>query len=153
MPKNRYSDDFRASAVLMLQAAGYPDESGALTRVAARVGVPHQTLSRWARGVGNPPPHEMVQIKKEDLEKLILKEAHAIFEFMPDAREVANYRELATAFGILIDKLQLLTGEPTQRVKLDWRDEAREQGLSDEEIAALFGQDVAVVTGRVEGQS
>jgi hypothetical protein len=29
----------------------------------------------------------------------------------------AQYRELATAFGILVDKLQLLSGEPTERTE------------------------------------
>jgi hypothetical protein len=37
---------------------------------------------------------------------------------MPDARQDADYRALTTALGIMVDKLQLLTGEPTERVDM-----------------------------------
>jgi hypothetical protein len=37
---------------------------------------------------------------------------------MPDARKDADYRELATAFGIFFDKHQILQGEPTGIIKV-----------------------------------
>lgn len=115
--RKRYTDEFRASAVLMLQGAGYPDTVGSLAAVSARVGVAGTTLRRWFTKEQNPPPDKIVAIKKEDLADLILKEAHAILKDMPDARQDASYREMATAFGIMVDKLQLLTGEATGVIK------------------------------------
>lgn len=113
--RKRYTDDFRASAVIMLEAEGYPQKLGALTSVAQYLKVPLTTLHRWFHAKNNPPPSELVTIKKEDLARLFLEEVyHAVLE-MGKARQDADYRELATAIGILTDKLQLLTGEPTER--------------------------------------
>lgn len=113
--RKRYTDEFRASAVLMLEAAGYPDKEGALTKVAKHLGMPYQTLSRWAREKNNPPPPELVHNKKIDLIAGIKNELSFIFDEMGKTRQDAEYRELATAFGIMVDKLQLLTGQPTER--------------------------------------
>ena len=114
----RYSDEERANAVLMLEAAGYPKTEGALSRVARRLSIPHQTLSRWGRRAQNPPPHKLVQEKKFDLIQAIRDEVQAVLGDMPDARQDADYRALTTALGIMVDKLQLLTGEPTERVDM-----------------------------------
>lgn len=128
----RYDDEFRASAVLMLQAAGYPDRKGALTQVAAKLGIPQYTLTRWHNRTSNPPPLKLVKRKKEELVELILSEAYNILREMKDARPDADYRALATAFGIMIDKFQLLSGEATERVEMpvSWKDvvlKAREE--------------------------
>ena len=114
--RKRYTDDFRASAVLMLEAAGYPDQKGALVSDAKNVKVPHQTLSRWARGVQNPAPHQLVQEKKLDLIDLIENELRAIYATMPKERDDATYRELGVVGGILHDKYQLLRGGATANV-------------------------------------
>lgn len=128
--QRRYDDEFRASAVLMLEAAGYPEKDGALSYVAGYLGVPYQTLSRWARAVQNPPPTALVHKKRIDLLEAIQEELAAIFPAMKDRREDASYRELVTAAGILIDKQQLLSGKVTGAVAIqveyinDWRTSA-----------------------------
>lgn len=114
----RYTDEFRASAVLMLQAAGYPDVEGALVRVARELKIPHQTLSRWGRAKQNPPPHDLVRDKKIDFVQVIETELNAIFGEMPDARPDASYQQLGTVAGILFDKRQLLTGGPTENINM-----------------------------------
>jgi hypothetical protein len=43
-------------------------------------------------------------------------EMRAIFGEMHEARPDATYQQLATAYGILFDKTQLLTGGPTENV-------------------------------------
>ena len=116
MGGQRYSDDFRAGAVLMAEADGWPTNKGAMSRVAARLGVNERTLRRWATGESNPPPDKNVRAKKLDLEKVIRKELASAFEEMGRARQDASYRDLGTVVGILFDKLQLLSGEPTQSV-------------------------------------
>lgn len=111
--RKRYTDEFRASAVLMLEAAGYPDKEGALVKVARHLKMPHSTLSRWARSKNNPPPSELVQNKKIDLVASIKEEISHVFDEFGKTRQDAEYKELATAFGIFVDKLQLLEGKPT----------------------------------------
>lgn len=111
----RYTDDYRASAVVMLRSEGYPEQKGALTRISRYLKVPHSTLLRWYHAKSNPPPSEIVQIKKEQIIELLLGEAYGALKEMKDARLDADYRELATAAAILIDKWQLLEGKPTER--------------------------------------
>lgn len=118
MARKRYDDKFRASAVVMLEAAGWPDEKGALTRVAKHLKIPLATLSRWANEKRNPAPTDLVSEKKGDLVALLKAEAEAIFGDMPNARVDASYRDLAVALGIVLDKHQLLSGGPTERPEL-----------------------------------
>ncbi len=115
--RKRYTDEFRASAVLMLQAAGWPDKKGALMAVSNKLHVPYQTLSRWGKGTSNPPPHNIVHDKRNTLLDLIEIEIRAIYAEMPKARPDASYRDLGIINGVLHDKHQLLKGEPTQRVE------------------------------------
>jgi len=113
----------------MLQAAGYPEKKGSLERVSDHLGVPRSTLSGWANGKHNPPPSELRLEKKEDLQQFIIRELSCIFGEMDDARKDASYRDLSTAAGILIDKIQLLTGGPTGRddhtVRFIWEEANR----------------------------
>lgn len=115
MKRKPYDDEYRASAVLMLDAAGYPEREGALSYVSGHLGVARSTLRSWHNGTHNPPPANVRHKKAIDLVTAIQSELAAIFPAMAERRIDANYRELATAAGILIDKLQLLTGKPTWR--------------------------------------
>lgn len=125
--RKRYTDDFRASAVLMLEAAGYPEKPGALSAVSSRLDVPHSTLGRWFRADQNPPPSELVHEKRFDLVQAIRDELAGILGEMPNARAEADYRALATGFGILTDKLQLLTGQATERTETINHDDPRDE--------------------------
>lgn len=132
--RKRYTDEFRASTVLMLQAAGYPDTPGALSRVSAKVEVDRRTIRRWFTKEQNPPPGELAHEKKIDLVQAIKDELAGILEAMPGEREEANYRELGTVFGIMVDKLQLLSGEPTERTEINWRKEVAQAGINAGEL-------------------
>lgn len=111
--RKRYDDKFRASAVLMLEAQGYPTKEGAITSVSKHLGVPMATLHRWYHGKQNPPPSDLVSEKRIDFTEAIKKELTGILGDMPNARQDAGYKDLATALGILVDKLQLLENKPT----------------------------------------
>lgn len=102
----------------MLEAQGYPNKKGALSAVAKHLGVPRSTLRGWHTAQNNPPPSEIRREKRGDLAALIESELDSIFDEMPNARQDASYRDLATAAGILIDKKQLLSGEPTERAEI-----------------------------------
>ena len=122
----RYTDEFRAQAIVMLEAAGWPERKGALVRVARTLGIKYQTLSRWARGKYNPPPNKTVHIKMFDMVQALRDEIQAILEEMPNARPDADFKELGTVLGIVVDKLQLLEGKATERIEM----------MSDDERAA-----------------
>lgn len=114
--RKSYDDKFRASAVVMLEAAGYPTRRGSLEYVAKHLNVPARTLSRWFNGEQNPPPDQIVSKKASDLKTLIGDELDAIFAAMATVRPEASYRDLGTVAGILFDKKQLLEGKPTNIV-------------------------------------
>lgn len=117
--KRRYTDEQRASLVVMLESEGYPDRKGALAKVASYAGVPNATLQRWYHGHRNPPPPQMVMAKRLDLAQSINDELVSIFSEMGHKREDADYRSLGTVAGILMDKKFLLEGKATQNINLN----------------------------------
>lgn len=117
-PRRRYDDKFRASAVVMLEAAGYPDRKGALEQAAKACKAPTSTLQGWFNATRNPPPPEMRCEKRLELTDLLRNELAAAFVQMPNARPDASYRDLGTVAAIFIDKLQLLEGKPTWIVEI-----------------------------------
>ena len=141
MARRRYTDEFRASAVVMMVSLGWPDAEGVAQRVANHLNVPRQTLTRWATESQSPAPIEVVQEKRKDLVALIEDELHAIFGEFEHARGDASYGQLATAAGILTDKLLLLRGHPTDRVEYVNTDSARQLIVSRiSEYASRNGQ-------------
>ena len=115
--RNRYDDKFRASAVVMLEAAGYPDKKGALSQVSRNLKVPNSTLHGWFNATRNPPPSEVRNEKRMSLAEMLKAEINGALGEMPSAREDASYRDLGTVAAILIDKLQLLEGKATERIE------------------------------------
>jgi transposase-like protein len=113
----RHTDEFRANAVLMLEAARLTNPDGALSRVAAHLGLHHQTLARWADGKQNPPPRELVQEKKRDfisqLQAIKGLAADKIIERIEDFEP----RDLTGLLKISAELSELLSGEPTQRIE------------------------------------
>ncbi len=106
----------------MLEAQGYPDRQGALMSVANKLHVPHATLSRWARNIQNPPPPDMVHEKRIDLVAELTELLGLTLKAAKGAVDEASYKELATAIGIYVDKLQLLSGGPTERQEINVTD-------------------------------
>lgn len=125
----RYSDDFRAGAILMLRAAGYPEQRGALMETANHLGISHQILGRWFRRESNPPPQNIVQIKKSDLISMIKEQLVNAIKEAPNALPDADYFDITRSIGILVDKLQLLEGEATERVVYELSDSDRSEQI------------------------
>jgi hypothetical protein len=96
-----------------LQAAGYPDTPGASARVSERFRIPRRTIERWAKGERTGAPQHIIQVKRAELRDMLREEATEILVEMAGKREEAGYRDLAIALGIIVDKLQLLSGGPT----------------------------------------
>lgn len=123
----RYTDEFRAHAVILLEMEGYPEQKGALTRVSNQLQVSRANLHRWFRHKSNPPPVKIVNITKEQIEDLLEKRIFSALNQMEDAELDADFKELAVGIAVMIDKLQLLRGLATERI---------EHGLSDSERAS-----------------
>lgn len=117
-PRRRYDDKFRASAVVMLEAAGYPDKDGSLMEVARHLGVPHNTIRAWYHAEHNPPPSELRQEKKRELVIELEEIAYLLIKAIPGKIDEANLQQTATSMAIAIDKMQLLKGQPTLIVEL-----------------------------------
>lgn len=118
--RRSYDDKFRADAVVTLQAAGYPDTPGVLARISKELGVPAWTLSRWAKGQQNPPPHQLVAEKKEDMAELFEIAAlrylkHASNE---DIIKTTSARDAMMNAAVAVDKMRLLRGLPTEIIEL-----------------------------------
>lgn len=112
----RYTEADRAAAVLMYEAAGGPEKKGAQAQVAKRLGIPAMTLGRWQRRLSNPPPNDIVNEKKFDFVAALDDLMIGLLGDMNDARQDAPLNQLATAYGIMFDKKQLLTGGPTESI-------------------------------------
>jgi len=120
----RYSDDYVASAVLMLEAAGYPQKEGGLESVykalrkGGKPGPARTSLTNWYNRTKHPVESTTVEQKRAELQEVIRDEVYAAFQAAGAAREEATYKDLITAAAILIDKLQLLNGGATERTEI-----------------------------------
>lgn len=116
----RYTDKFRASCVVMAEAAGYPENEGALTLVARKNRIPLMTLSRWVRGVNNPPFNVDVIEQRATLTGLLDSIAHQYAEHALDGELIdsTSARDSAVVMGIAIDKLRILQELSGERMAL-----------------------------------
>lgn len=111
-----FTDEERADAVALLIMQGWPDKEGALTHVARHLNIWPNTLRRWATGESNPPPTKIVNEKKRDMGEAVRDMMWIILKQMGLTIEDASFQQLATAYGIMFDKYQLLTGGPTENI-------------------------------------
>lgn len=117
--RKSYDDEFRASAVLMLQAAGYPDQLGALKKVENATNVPSMTLSRWFKRTSNPPPNKVVRRTTDNFRRALRAEIEAVLGAMPETYEQASCRDLGIALGMLVEKLWLLDNNSTDQQQFE----------------------------------
>lgn len=101
----------------MLEAAGWPNHKGAISRTAKHLGMPEATLRMWANGKHNPVPVDVYEEKKLDMQAMLRREIYEGLKAMGGRRDEATYKDLATAVAIMIDKLQLLSGAPTENAQ------------------------------------
>ena len=156
--RKQYNDEFRASAKVMLEVAGYPETIGALAKVASHLKVPERTLSRWFRGENNPPPDKLVRVKKGNLADALEDIAWRLVRHVKDPEVISEMtgQQAATSIGILIDKIRLLREEPTERIAVDdWHSQAIEDikagKLSYLALVEAFDDDLATRLFREAG--
>lgn len=120
--RKQYSDQFRADAVLMLEAAGYPAQVGALARVATSLGVSHSVLRRWYLQTQNPPPSDLVQEKRRDLREMLQDilygfSSEVLRRIEANELEDVPLNQVMQGLGISFDKHQLISGKPTEIIE------------------------------------
>lgn len=124
--KRQYSDNDKAVALATLDANG-----GDVPKTAKMLKVPPSTLADWSKNRGvNKEVTEIRDIKKGGLADNLEKVAYKLTENLSIRAEselsvLVPMKDMATSLGIVIDKMQLLKGEPT----------AINKNLTDEERA------------------
>ena len=82
--RKRYTDKFRAGAIVMLEANGYPDKKGALATVSNHLSVPQATLHRWFHGKNNPAPELSIDMANQVFESIVAKSINKIADSIDD---------------------------------------------------------------------
>lgn len=121
MGRRVYSDAERAAALTKLKLAGWKPGETVTAAMARKVGVPRQTLTRWASGevkaCQTPDVGQLEKAAERTLLELFESEIRAAFKAADGKRDRAQYRDLAWAIGVFTDKTQLLSGQATERVE------------------------------------
>lgn len=122
MSRQKYSDRDKATALAALDA-----NNGNVYKTAKQLGISRSTLQEWARGRVNKDVPELRQEEKKNLADRLEEVAHQILDELPKHLGEATAQQLATSLGIIVDKRQLLTNKPTDRVVVtdDLTDEQR----------------------------
>jgi hypothetical protein len=124
--QRKYSDEKKKTALAMLKA-----NAGNLSLTSNELGIPISTLAQWRDGGGvNEDIFSGLQNRQEEIARIIDNTIKRVLNMLDYKAEDADVRELAAAFGTLVDKRQLLVGQPTAIV-------SQQKQLSEEE---LFGQ-------------
>ena len=131
MGRRTYSDREKAEALAALEA-----NSDNLTRTAEDLGIPRSTLQYWRDGGGvNGEVTKLRHQKKQSLADKLgeIAEALAGDLFDETKRRRASIQQIATSMAIVIDKMQLLRGDPTTI-------ERRDDTLTPDERAARLAE-------------
>jgi len=117
MPKRRYTEADKATALAVLKSCGGDYSKGART-----AGIPRNTLKSWALEPRYAAPASVRQQKERDaavawseLRDLALDRARATV--MDDSQKI-QFRDLSWTAAVATDKVQLLTGKPTERTEV-----------------------------------
>ena len=112
MAKRSYSDNEKAAALLTLESNG-----GNLSRTSRELNIPVTTLVVWRNGHVIPEVSDIRNENRTPLVDRLMNELTAALNLLPDKRSEASYSDLMRGVGILTDKVQLLSGADTARVR------------------------------------
>jgi hypothetical protein len=144
MARREWLDREKAEALAALDANG-----GNIAQTSRQLGIPRSTLTLWRSGGVTEEVADICHLKKADLADRLETIAHLILDGLPDKVGASSLKDAAVAFGVVVDKRQLLLEKPTSIT--------RDDGITDtdraERVAALLdaarerraGQPAAVV--------
>jgi hypothetical protein len=138
-----YTPEQREDALRLIADVGPAEAS-------RRLEIPAGTTRSWAwrHGVATPVPESERTRAATDAAKLswaqrrleLARETGAVaselLERMRDATKAADVRSLATAFGVVVEKAQLLDGAATERVEISEADRRERVAALRDEVAA-----------------
>ena len=112
-----YSADRKAEVLALVKANG-----GNVARVAKELNIAHQTIFNWLKQADRYSHLE--RQKQSDLALKLENNAHMLADSIGDHDlTIVPLASKATALGIMVDKMQLLRGQPTSiNVSLDRED-------------------------------
>lgn len=119
----RYSDEFRAQVIALLDGANYyENKTQAVNQVYKYLQgkVPKRTLFRWGNRENRPAPAKLVTEKKGNMADALEELTWALIDHAahPDVIESMSGREASTSIGTYIDKIRLLRGLPTEIIEV-----------------------------------
>ena len=139
-----YSDDFRATALTLVEAAG---GKGSVRRVATSLGMPVSTLHHWfatsQRQNETPAFTTIRENKRDEFAKALYALAVTAIEVLNDEEKLkaAPLRDVALVMGIAIDKLVLLMGWDTACTEVTDRGIYANLRLPDAQDAEIIEED------------
>lgn len=141
MIRRQYSDEDKATALAALAANG-----GNVRKTSRDLGMPYDTLRSWAKGENiNQGVVKLQPHKKKALADKLEDIAHKLAGALPEKIEEASLQQTATSLGIVVDKMQLLRGQPTNIT-----DDA---SLTDDERAKRVASLLDAARARRDGQA
>lgn len=143
-PKRRYSDEQRVNALAALAA-----NNGNLHQTSRQIGIPVSTLECWAKKLRHPEASVGADEKKKELSDAIEDVARSIADSLIGKLDDASFKDATVGFGILIDKMKLLRGEPTSIN--EQRDRAKLDEF-DKRYNSIHPEDNAAETAGLDGQ-
>lgn len=105
-----YTPEEKAAAVAMVEAEG-----GNATRAAKKLGIPYGTLKDWMNGknMGHGAAR-LIPMARRELADVLEDKAHQLTEGLDEQKIAkAGLQATAVSLGIVVDKMQLLRGKPT----------------------------------------
>ena len=124
MPAGDYSDKFKAEALAVLEG-----NAGNTLRTSRELNIPESTLRSWKNGSGTRAlSADLRDQKRTELADRLTDIAWNIVNSINDGDiSKANLVQKSTAFGILLDKMRLLSNEATQISEVRAADGVRER--------------------------
>ena len=125
MAYRKIPDDEKAMWLLQMEVLGYPDNENGPYQITKQKNAPSAiTLRRWWKIKDSPSIDNLVKHKKRDF----VEELKELLGLHIDAAKEAvkgheDIRAIDTGIGIIVDKLQLLQGEPTDIKKVNVTDD------------------------------
>lgn len=120
----KFSDEQRAMFLLQLEVLDYPKNEHALLEITKRGNAPsRKTLRRWWNERGESPGGKIAQHKKPDLVESLMDLLRLHIEASEGAiQDSDDLKAINIGIGILVDKIQLLSGKPTERQEVNVTD-------------------------------
>lgn len=121
MAYRKFTDEEQALFILQMETLNYPENDHAPLEIAKQKGAPSgRTLRRWWKVRNEPAVAKIVQHKKPDMIEALSNLLRLHIEAATEAVQGnEDLRALDTGIGILVDKLQLLDGQPTERIETE----------------------------------